>query len=467
MREDDAVSEMEEKRINRFYYQDFPGANWRPTRLASTVPSSCMCSVCGMIPTWRKKLPCSHVLCPVCHAASSQNGAGLCPLDRQPFNKANSINLHLPTKEVRRFEVHCWNEVQGCHFVGPLEKLLWHYDEHCKFHVVECLRCAKPVFHVDLVKHLEKDCGAASSHSAKKISPSESSAGTPVHSSEDPAMLQQDTCSGLPAIMTLLNKAVQYAKRHEVWFNTGISDFKASMLKLKSDMAKSFNVVSSIPSRESSARASLLSETESAVVLRKLEHFAHMSINQLEHMRQMVTQLAGHRSVTVDCKALVHSPDRYYRLSNAVSAENGLNNKISKQVYALRFGNAEELFSSVPGSIKLADVTMPFTRDTYFTVVISKSTVPLKDTMLYIDIGFTGLLEDSRCELDHWTVRVKHPDNVDLDLEGPNESGCGCTQATEKYVHFHRGFSVKLDFVRSGDFLKNGCLMLEIQFDEA
>ncbi|KAL3246138.1 hypothetical protein MRX96_057876 [Rhipicephalus microplus] len=103
--------------------------------------------------------------------ASSQNGAGLCPLDRQPFNKANSINLHLPTKEVRRFEVHCWNEVQGCHFVGPLEKLLWHYDEHCKFHVVECLRCAKPVFHVDLVKHLEKDCGAASSHSAKRFRP--------------------------------------------------------------------------------------------------------------------------------------------------------------------------------------------------------------------------------------------------------------------------------------------------------
>nr|XP_037269310.1 uncharacterized protein LOC119161081 [Rhipicephalus microplus] len=458
---------MEEKHIHRFCHEEIRGVNWRPTRLAATVPSSCVCSVCGVIPMWRVRLPCSHVLCPVCHDASSSCGAGQCPLDGQPFRKKDSVNVHFPGKEARNFKVHCWNEAFGCRFVSTLGDLLWHYESDCLYHVVECSKCTQVVLHDDLVKHHKNGCGTASSHSAEQSSPLESAAATPRNWLENPTMLLRDPCSQLPGITTLIYKAVEHAKTHEAWLKTCTSNFKASMLKLKQDMAEMSKVVSSTTSRENSAGVSLSAESEATVVLRKLEHFANMSINQFELMQQMVIQLAEQRSVIVDCKPLAYFLDSYNRLSNALSAENGLSNEISRQVYALHMENAEELFSCAPESKKLAGVSMPFTKDTYFTIAISMSTVSVKDTMLYLDIVFNGLFEDSRCVLSNWTVRVKHPNSVDLNLEGPRECRCDCTRPMETYVHFHRRFSVELDFVRSGGFLQNGCLMLEIQFDEA
>ncbi|KAH8034038.1 hypothetical protein HPB51_019133 [Rhipicephalus microplus] len=420
---------MEEKHIHRFCHEEIRGVNWRPTRLAATVPSSCVCSVCGVIPMWRVRLPCSHVLCPVCHDASSSCGAGQCPLDGQPFRKKDSVNVHFPGKEARNFKtvwrrlavqcssrsvpfwrntalsrqgealarsykqlglssatvddilnpVHCWNEAFGCRFVSTLGDLLWHYESDCLYHVVECSKCTQVVLHDDLVKHHKNGCGTASSHSAEQSSPLESAAATPRNWLENPTMLLRDPCSQLPGITTLIYKAVEHAKTHEAWLKTCTSNFKASMLKLKQDMAEMSKVVSSTTSRENSAGVSLSAESEATVVLRKLEHFANMSINQFELMQQMVIQLAEQRSVIVDCKPLAYFLDSYNRLSNALSAENGLSNEISRQVYALHMENAEELFSCAPESKKLAE----------------------------------------------------------------------------------------LDFVRSGGFLQNGCLMLEIQFDEA
>ncbi|XP_075744725.1 uncharacterized protein LOC142803494 [Rhipicephalus microplus] len=459
---------MDQKPMHRFCHDDIPGANWRLTQFAATVPNSCVCSICGMIPKWLVKLPCSHALCPACHGLSSKKGSGLCPLDKQSFEITNSVTVHIDDSEVRSFKVYCWNEVHGCQYVGSMEHLLWHYEHECRFHVVECLRCHRTVLHNELLKHHENGCGATSSHSAEESLPSESASVTPGDSLEDPRMLLQDPHSGLPAITALLNKVVEHAKRHEVWFNTCTSDFKASILKFKRDIAQMSNVVSSTPSCANAAGSSLSPELESALVLQKLEHLAYKSTNQLELMRQIVTQPAGHQSVIVDCKPLDYFLDRYRRLSNALSTEDGLSNEISRLVYALRFENAENLFSCALESKKLAAVSVPLTRDTYFTIVVSKSTASVLDTgTLHLDIEFNGLLEDSVCVLSDWSVRVKHPDSVDLELEGPHESGDDCTRTMGKYVHFHHRFSVELDSVRSGGFLNNSCLTLEIQFDEA
>ncbi|KAL1426676.1 hypothetical protein MTO96_018145 [Rhipicephalus appendiculatus] len=428
---------MERKHIHRFCHDAIPGANWRPTRFAATVPSSYVCSVCGMIPMWSVQLPCSHVLCRACHAVSSENGAGLCPLDRQPFEKVDSVDISFPDSEVRSFQVYCWNEAEGCEFVGPMETLLWHYEHECTFHVVECLRCTEAVLHKDLVKHYENGCGAASSPSDEESSSSQSAAGTPGDTSvalEEPMMLLQDLRSGLPAITTLLNEVVERAKHHEVWFSSFTSDFRASMLKLKRDMAQMSNVVSPTPSRgrrsrRSSAanadRASLSPESENALVLRKLEHFAHMSIDQLELVRRIVTQPAGHRSVIVDCEPIVYNLERFRRLSDALSSEHGLSEEIARQKYTLCFKNAEDIFLCTMGSKKLADVTMPFTRDTYFTIVVWKRApsgyrhARPDIGSLDLDIEFNGLLEDSRCVLSDWIVRIRHPKDADLHLEGP------------------------------------------------
>ncbi|KAL3246141.1 hypothetical protein MRX96_057879 [Rhipicephalus microplus] len=457
---------MEEKPVHRCCHDDIPGANWRPTRFVSMVPSSYVCSICGMIPKSLVKLPCSHVLCSACHATNSDNGAGQCPLEKQPFERADSVSVNCPVSKIRRLKAHCWNEAQGCDFVGSVETLLKHYEHDCTYHVVECLKCAQAVLHKDLSKHHENGCGGFASQSAEESSPSESAAGTPKDTLEDPGMLLQDPCCGLPAIMTLMSKVVQRAKEHEVLVSSCTNDFRASMLKLKTDMAQMSKLTSETPSH-SNELGVYLSELDNTLVFRKLEHFAHSSLKQLELMRQIVSQPAGHRSVIVNCEPIVNSMDECRRLSNALSIEDSLNKEILKQIYSLCFENAEELFSCALVPKKLADVTIPFTRDTYFTIVVSKRTTSVKDTgTLYLDIQFNGLLEESRCILSNWTVRVKHPNSLDLDLEGPKESYCNCMRVLEKYEHFHRGFSVKLDDVRSGGFLRNGCLTLEIQFDE-
>lgn len=480
MSEDDTISEMERKHVHRFCHDAVTGANWRPTRFAAKVPGSYACCVCGMIPMRTVLLPCSHILCRSCHAASSENGAGLCPLDRQPFEEADSVDVNFPDSKVRSFQVYCWNEAQGCEFVGSMETMLRHYEHECTFHVVECLRCPEAVLHKDLVKHYENGCFAASSQAAEESSSAESAAVTPGDTSaamEDQRMLLQDLRRGLSAITNHLNEVAERAKNHEVWYNSFNSDFRASMLELKRDMAQMSNVVSSTPSRgrrgrqsspASADRVSLSLESEKILVLRKLEHFAHMSLNQLELVRQIVTQPACHRPVIVDCKPSVRVEEKFRRLSGAVSTEHGLGDDVSRQIYTMYFENAEGIFSCGPTSRKLADVTMSCTRDTYFTVVVSKETFELDDAgMLCVDIEFNGLLEHSRCVLSGWTVKIKHPMNADGDLElrGPDEGRCECTRAVEKSEHIHSCFAVNLDPVRSGDFFSDGCMRLVIQFD--
>ncbi|XP_049275569.1 uncharacterized protein LOC125760023 [Rhipicephalus sanguineus] len=148
------------RRVHRFRDHAVAGVNWRPTRFVDEVPSLRVCSLCRMIPKRILVLPCSHLLCQSCHAASSQGCGGRCPLDQEPFEEAECDSYGLPTRKANALKVHCWNEAHGCEFVGAIEDVLKHNETECDYHAVECLRCGEEVLHRELSTHSRDGCSA-------------------------------------------------------------------------------------------------------------------------------------------------------------------------------------------------------------------------------------------------------------------------------------------------------------------
>ncbi|KAL1479293.1 hypothetical protein MTO96_015934 [Rhipicephalus appendiculatus] len=150
--------------IGRVYrFQDHPlaGVNWRPTRFVDEVHASCLCGICRMIPREIVLLPCLHALCESCHTANSGSDGARCPFDQAPFDEAECVRYDLPTGKADTMKVYCWNEAHGCHFEGPMEGMLRHYEKECTFHTSECARCGEGVLHRDLKMHYLAGCGVA------------------------------------------------------------------------------------------------------------------------------------------------------------------------------------------------------------------------------------------------------------------------------------------------------------------
>ncbi|KAL3249079.1 hypothetical protein MRX96_056182 [Rhipicephalus microplus] len=166
------------RRVHRFRDHAVAGVNWRPTRFVDDVPSLRVCCLCRMIPKTVLVLPCGHVLCQSCLAASSHGSGGRCPLDREPFKEAECSTCDLPVRAVNALKVHCWNEGHGCKFEGAMEVMLRHYENECTFHTVECFRCDEQVLHNELPAHYSAGCSAAVSLACPKNTSSDSQAFT-------------------------------------------------------------------------------------------------------------------------------------------------------------------------------------------------------------------------------------------------------------------------------------------------
>ncbi|XP_077495214.1 RING finger protein 151-like [Amblyomma americanum] len=144
------------------------GANWRPTRFVDDVPYYHTCGLCNVIPKKTMLLPCSHVLCESCHKGSLQveqgedGVSGVCPLDRQPFQVRQCARIRLSANKVNSLQAYCWNQDQGCDFVGTLQDILTHCEEECAFHALACPRCGQNVLHAVLPEHYTAGCGANS-----------------------------------------------------------------------------------------------------------------------------------------------------------------------------------------------------------------------------------------------------------------------------------------------------------------
>ncbi|KAL1479826.1 hypothetical protein MTO96_051553 [Rhipicephalus appendiculatus] len=136
------------------------GANWRPTRFEdelTLVPHACC--VCHVIPSTTVLLPCSHALCDQCLiGCADQDGGGVCPLDKEPFCDDECQKLKLPDKKKWNLKAHCWNEADGCEFVGSIEQVLLHYDKECAFHALQCPRCERRILRSDIAAHYVAGC---------------------------------------------------------------------------------------------------------------------------------------------------------------------------------------------------------------------------------------------------------------------------------------------------------------------
>ncbi|KAL1487007.1 hypothetical protein MTO96_046711, partial [Rhipicephalus appendiculatus] len=136
------------------------GANWRPTRFEDErMVKQYACCVCHVIPSTSVVLPCSHILCEQCLTGCAvQDGESVCPLDTEPFCEDEYQKLHLPDKKKRNLKAHCWNEADGCQFVGAIEAVLLHYDRECAFHALQCPHCERRILRKDLAAHYVTSC---------------------------------------------------------------------------------------------------------------------------------------------------------------------------------------------------------------------------------------------------------------------------------------------------------------------
>ncbi|KAH7974498.1 hypothetical protein HPB49_016061 [Dermacentor silvarum] len=141
------------------------GVNWRPTRFADeSTLNHYACCVCHVIPSTTVLLPCSHALCEQCRAGSAvQDGGSVCPLDGEPFCEDDCQKLQLPERKKQNLKAYCWNEAQGCNFVGPLSALLRHFEEECAFHTFPCQQCGENVPNSQLAAHYIGGCSKGSS----------------------------------------------------------------------------------------------------------------------------------------------------------------------------------------------------------------------------------------------------------------------------------------------------------------
>ncbi|KAH7976525.1 hypothetical protein HPB52_015802 [Rhipicephalus sanguineus] len=286
------------QRVHRFRDYAVAGVNWRPTRFVDEVPSSRVCGLCRMIPKRILVLPCGHVLCQPCHAASSQGGR--CPLDQEPFEEAECCVHDFPMRKAKTLKVHCWNEEHGCEFVGAIEDMLKHNETECDYHAVECLRCGEKVLHRELSTHYVAGCTAA-------VSP----AVTENPSLESDALTLQDVIASLEEVKTLLrdpdydellpeiqSKTNEPAERlanqgSHMTATRGVGESARIAKVMVSKVAATTSSTASQepasrrnPPEQTSTSSSSLSCSEKPIVPQKLDFFTNLPADVLENMRK-------------------------------------------------------------------------------------------------------------------------------------------------------------------------------------
>nr|XP_054924875.1 uncharacterized protein LOC126527642 isoform X2 [Dermacentor andersoni] len=141
------------------------GVNWRPTRFVDELMlTRYACCACHVIPSTTVVLPCCHALCEQCQRGSVvQDGGCVCPLDGEPFCEDECQKWQLPERKKQNLKAYCWNEAQGCNFVGPLADLLRHFEAECAFHSFPCQECGENVPNAQLAAHYIGGCSNGSS----------------------------------------------------------------------------------------------------------------------------------------------------------------------------------------------------------------------------------------------------------------------------------------------------------------
>ncbi|XP_070396404.1 uncharacterized protein [Dermacentor albipictus] len=445
-------------RVHRFRDHVVAGVNWRPTRLVDDVPSARVCGLCRMIPKQMLLLPCGHALCQSCHTASLEEGAGQCPLDREPFEVADCFGYEFPTRKANAVTVYCWNEAHGCEYTGTMDRMLEHYENDCTFHTVECLRCGEGVQHSCLATHYAAGCRTDVSTAI-----TESSEHTALTLADVNAALEDVKamlgCFNhdqlLPVIQSQFNELKEEVRNQEARFAEITRELGACEQNLKSEMEQITVTISSTLSQQRTSQQNPLNEASTSRSLslrseqedeirRKREHSAHV-----EHSRQTSPKPDSSR-VIARCENF--GGDVRHLTSAPLTRER---NKRSRSVtYQLTLENIEEIIQCQEGSKQFAEITVRHMEDTYFTIAVWKYGDCAAE--LVLKIQFDGTLVDSKCWPPFWRVYARHPTIFRECLFTPAAERCSCNRDDPSLLHFHLLFHIDIDSLKNGGYLRDG-----------
>ncbi|XP_075526750.1 uncharacterized protein LOC142558517 [Dermacentor variabilis] len=126
---------------------DWPFVNERPITFEQPLPSVCVCVNCEVVAANAVLLPCGHTLCGFCLNDACDGGDnstrresgnlehthcfGSCPLDGEPFEKEDVVDLCFPLERLMALPVYCFHASLGCPFDGVLGEL--------QHHLLECI----------------------------------------------------------------------------------------------------------------------------------------------------------------------------------------------------------------------------------------------------------------------------------------------------------------------------------------
>ncbi|KAL1448181.1 hypothetical protein MTO96_044128, partial [Rhipicephalus appendiculatus] len=283
-------------RTYSFSGHDVAGVSWRPTRFVDEVQSSRVCDVCLMIPKRMVLLPCLHTVCPSCCTADCPGKR--CPLHQRVFEEAECADYGFSPTEANILKVCCWNERHGCDFEGTIDNMLWHYENECTSHVMECPRCGKEVLHKNIPTHHVAECSRAIP-SASNDRPFPENAtqeledaiaaeeyikavlADPKHEQLFSTIKSQmseltDQVRNQQSKLDEIPRALAASERHLM---TEIAQVGASVRSAMSDQPRSPN-----PTEESAALSSSPQDSEN--IYRRLEIFIDPSLHTLEELRK-------------------------------------------------------------------------------------------------------------------------------------------------------------------------------------
>ncbi|XP_072140667.1 uncharacterized protein [Dermacentor andersoni] len=129
----------------------------RRVTFVDPLPSTRVCSVCGMAPSRSLLLSCGHVLCEPCRAQIEEQEP--CPFDGKDCLDSNVVPQDFKLAELDEYSILCPNS-EDCDFTGTLSTLMQHLV-NCTGEKVECPKCSQRVARSVAIDHRRCCSGAA------------------------------------------------------------------------------------------------------------------------------------------------------------------------------------------------------------------------------------------------------------------------------------------------------------------
>ncbi|KAL1465943.1 hypothetical protein MTO96_006183 [Rhipicephalus appendiculatus] len=332
-----------------------------------------------------------------------------------------------------------------------MEDLLEHYENDCAFHIIQCERGGHTIPRKSTVAHYLSGCGNSVSSSDSEHSASETTAVASADSSimeeREEALsgdvFQDDVLAALQDQMTELTKRV---RNQEDSLKKIIREQRQSARTLRDEMTERITSAISAclpkqlnpgkPADDDPTSSALSLESEKAVILRKLEHFANVTLSTLEELRQNMLQIS-HDAVIARCEPVPPCRDRLRHLTKVQTTNPQLGAEIPSVTYCLTLKNADIIFSSGQEDRTLAEVTTWHMRDTYFVVTVRKY-VRKNAERLALDIEFNDLREGSQWFPSAPSVCAVNPNGKNWDFREDTDTPCA-----SQYVNDCKRFFLK------------------------